>query len=181
MVVRLEYPDCVSKDGRQLSASQTSTEDIKERWQGYVRLFAVRLVGKHSFLKISTIWQYDRLSIDFQPVTNHHLMTTFTCQLGLQSRFVEALFRDLYKLFGDKLFRFDSIVLNESEGWSPICHIEQGSAWEQIDTDIWGPISAEEAAELAIPEQGVENTGWGFRRSGPNFKKDHFVVSEGFD
>jgi hypothetical protein len=158
MVIRLEYPDYVSKDGRQLSAIQINSDDIKERWQGYVRLFAARWVGKHSFLKRSTIWQHERLSIDFQPVINHHLMTTFICQFGLQSRFVEALFRDLCRRFDDKFFRFDSIVFNESEGWSPICHIEQGSAWEQIDTDIWGPISAEEAAEPAIPEQGVENT-----------------------
>lgn len=146
----LEYPDFVLKENENLLAIQINTDDVKYGWQDFIRHFAASWVIQHNFSKKATIWMHTELSIDFQSITNRPVMANFVVQFGLPSNFINSLSHNLSKRFGEEFFRFDYVDFEGYGSWLPISHIEQGTAWKQIDTDIWGPISAEAAVDAAV-------------------------------
>jgi len=62
---------------------------------------------------------------------------------GMPAKFREYLGNNIWVLGKHVRPNSDYVTPNLADGWSAMCHIEDGKAWNPLDPTLWQEIAAE--------------------------------------
>jgi hypothetical protein len=142
----LEFPDHAWKEGQIRPSIEVGIDFLPAKclgsWHRVVHGFADTWVQKHRFQKRATIWMWGCMSanlISRHPDNPIPSWSDFLIQFGFQSSFWDELRMYLDREFAGQCGGTEMMQAIRDEGWTPICHIEQGKVWTRIDADTWAP------------------------------------------
>ena len=139
----LLFPEFVSGNGAPVLALDVAIDQIPEekmRWVEHLHLTTQLYVEHSRFMGHATIWSYVEIG-GFASGENPYGAAMIHVAIGLPERFLQELELRLQSYLGQSYVAIRRYVgLNREDGWRPVCHVEQGIAWRQIDADEWEPI-----------------------------------------
>jgi hypothetical protein len=96
-------------------------------------------VKKKEFTGSATLWMWGCISVNLasrhQPSVPS--WSDFVVQFGLPAEYLTKLASDLEARFDRQAAMSEHLMFKLDDGWSPICHIEQGRAFKRVDADEW--------------------------------------------
>ena len=144
----LNFPEYVRKEGGIRPALEVSIDflptQFEGRWLDPVREFTSRWVRRKKFNKKGTLWMLASIStnlISRHPESPAPSLSEFIVQFGLPELFFDELTDALHKSFNGQAAVTEMLPFRREDGWTPICHIEEGYAWKAEDSpDDWVPV-----------------------------------------
>lgn len=156
----LEFPEFSWREGSIAPALEVSIDFLPEplegQWLDVVREFTASWVKANEFKKSGTIWMWGTMSVNL--VSRHPeypvpSWSDFLVQVGLSKRFLAELDAHSSFHFGGQSGVTEQLALRRDDGWTPVCHVEQGRAWEQVDGDTWAPLAQPKAMMTRMPRK----------------------------
>jgi hypothetical protein len=142
----LEFPDLEWKEGKAQPAIEVSIDFLPQRfrgkWHRAVHEVTAEWMGKHPFKKRATIWMWGCISVNMISRHPEHAQPSwsdFLIQFGLPNTFIPYLEHRLASLFKDQAAITEVLHPVREDGWTAICHVEQGRVWKESDADVWEP------------------------------------------
>ncbi|CAA9889554.1 hypothetical protein METHB2_110053 [Candidatus Methylobacter favarea] len=113
-----------------------------ENWQygsydDFIKSITARWVRENRFQKTGTIWAWGTPSVNF----HHQSYSVYYAVLGMPKEFRKYLDQEVAVLGKYVRARSDYVIPNYANGWSARCHIQDGKAWEVLDTASWKEIN----------------------------------------
>jgi hypothetical protein len=146
MSEQLEFPDHEWKTGLSRPAIEVSIDflpaEYKGAWHRAIHEFAARWVKAKKFQKTATIWMWGTISTNLvsrHPENPVPSWSDFLIQFGLPEAFWTDLEQHLAREFAGQCAITMMVEPSRDDGWTPICHIEQGQVWKEVDADTWEP------------------------------------------
>ena len=143
---RLSFPDLVKKTNSPVPALEIGIDYLPKKlqigWMDHILQFTQRYVESNSITDKATIWNWggysQNLSHNGEPG-----FSMFHIVFGLPTSFLPALELHMQQKLGINNVGIKEYVLyHPDDGWTAVCHIEQGRAWETVDANEWAPVVA---------------------------------------
>ena len=151
---RLEFPEHTWQEGRVCPTIEVSIDFLPQKyygnWHRSVHQFAENWVLNHKFQRKATIWMWGCMSVNLvsaHPNNPVPSWSDFLIQFGLPSKFWGGLRMYLDSEFAGQCGGTKMLPAIHSEGWTPICHVEQGKVWTLVDADTWSPFVRSESSK----------------------------------
>jgi hypothetical protein len=142
----LEFPEHPWVEGQIRPTIEVSIDFLPQRYQGKwhraVHRFTDNWVRKRKFQQKAAIWMWGCISVNLisrHPDNQVPSWSDFLIQFGMPSRFWDELRMYLDSEFAGQCGGTEMLPATRSEGWVPICHVEQGKVWTLVDADTWSP------------------------------------------
>lgn len=144
MVKTLEFPDRVWTEGSDAHGVEVAIDllpaEIKGNWRRAVESSTDVWVRSQGFKKSATLWMWGTMSINFNNVPG---WSEIVVPVGLPKLFLSYLHDGLSKRLRNCVRFSEAVHLLRDDGWTAICHVQDGIVWVEEDADLWVPYSKE--------------------------------------
>lgn len=141
MTSTIRFPELVWSEGATCFGVEVAydllPDDGKHSWVDSVRMSSQRWVKRRGFKKNATLWIWTAPSLNFP---DGPVWAEWIIWFGLPKGYLEVLHADLSRAFPGCIRFSEAVLAREDDGWKAICHIQQGTAWAEVDGDEWAPI-----------------------------------------
>lgn len=142
----IEFPEHAWKERQKRPSIEVCIDFLPEKfkgnWHRAIHMFTYDYIQNHRFDKVATIWMWGCMSsnlISRHPDNPSPSWSDFLIQFGLPATYWDGLGLHLDQAFGGQCGKIETMQAISDDGWTPICHIEQGKVWTRIDADTWAP------------------------------------------
>lgn len=143
MPIKLEFPKLVWKEKSVQPALEVSIDFLPEEYQGDwhdpIHQFTRRWVHQKNFTASSTLWMWGCISVNLAQRHKPSVpsWSDFVVQFGMPAEFLNSLAADLDARFDHQAAITEQLTAIRADGWTPICHVEQGRVFKRVDADEW--------------------------------------------
>jgi hypothetical protein len=147
MAKTIEFPDHPWTEGSIAYGVEVAIDllplQFEGKWRRAVESSTDAWVRLKQFKKPATLWMWGTISINFN---NSPGWSEFVIPVGLPKSFLIHLHADLLKKFGKGVRSSEAVQLVRDDGWTPICHVQDGVVWVEEDANVWVPYRKERQA-----------------------------------
>jgi len=135
-----DFPNLVLPDGKPVTSMEIDVDALSKEekyqyggWDDSLRSIAAAWVKQHNYDDTGTIWQWGSPSVNF----GHQSYSMFYAVLGMPKSFREYMNSETH-MFGKHVRpNADEVIPSLNDGWDALCHIEDMTAWEPLDSMLW--------------------------------------------
>ena len=140
MAKTLEFPDHHWTEGSIAYGVEVAIDllpsQFEGKWRRAVESSTDAWVRSKGFEKRATLWMWGTMSLNFSNLPG---WSEFVVPVGLPKSFLKHLHAGLSETFRNGVRFSEAVQLVRDDGWTAICHIQDGVVFIEEDADLWVP------------------------------------------